>query len=151
MSSVGSGGGANNSNKLVASPQSGEYVVCVSSGTKSFGSVTGNKPDGIKVYANGDCEVMEYAGGFDGYFSTDAGDGHEDGFAQAVKEMLRETNAVIGKSAGTHNTRNQKVNQFLKELRDRAKPIDLNYDLAAVGAFCWPLHEEHLCFWTLSC
>lgn len=91
---------------------SGENVVWVSSGTKSFGKTSGRKPDGIKVNSNGDCEMMEYAGGFDGYFSVDAGDGHEDGLAQAVKEMLRENGAKIGKSAGKNNSRNTKVNKY---------------------------------------
>ena len=50
-----------------------EWPVCVSGEKEEFGMVTGDQPDGITVYADGRCVVSEWAGGFDGYFSTEAG------------------------------------------------------------------------------
>ena len=64
----------------------GRYQVCVRGRRQGFGVVSGvRKPDGITVHADGRCVFSEYAGGFDGFWSTDAGDGHEDGLALAAK------------------------------------------------------------------
>ena len=65
--------------------------------------------------------------GFDGYFSADAGDGHEDDFAEAVKLMLRDSRAKIGASAGPRNPVNANVNAFMLELRNRSNPPDWDY------------------------
>lgn len=65
----------------------GRYPVCVSGNSQSFGATSGRKPDGIVVSASGKCTFMEWAGGFDGFWSIDAGDGHEDGLALAVKQV----------------------------------------------------------------
>ena len=68
--------------------RNGKYVVCVSGTSQGFGVVSGvRKPDGITVHADGRCVFSEYAGGFDGFWSTDAGDGHEDGLALAAKRV----------------------------------------------------------------
>jgi hypothetical protein len=68
--------------------RNGKYVVCVSGASQGFGVVSGvRKPDGITVHADGRCVFSEYAGGFDGFWSTDAGDGHEDGLALAAKRV----------------------------------------------------------------
>jgi hypothetical protein len=100
------------------------WPVCVKSGTKAFGKVSGKKPDGIIVSADGTCEVMEYAGGFDGFFSTDAGDGHENGFATAAMLMLGEKGCL---DCGLNQPVNARVNKFLGQLRDDSKPIDFDY------------------------
>jgi hypothetical protein len=113
----------------------GKYTVCVSGKSKSFGKVTGRKPDGIIVHADGRCQLMEYAGGFDGYFSADAGDGHEDGLAQAVKEMLRDGGAKIGKKAGRNNKANAHINGFMQKMFSMSKPNDLDYPRV-----CQPSH-----------
>eukprot|EP00892_Ulva_mutabilis_P005502 jgi/Ulvmu1/3323/UM155_0006.1 len=107
--------------------QSDRYVVCVAGDSSSFGQVGGRKPNGIRVSADGTCTLSEWAGGFDGYWSVDAGDGHEDGLALAVKLMLRDSSAQVGARAGQNNPRNARVNAFMKEMRDRAKPVDLDY------------------------
>ena len=66
----------------------GKYQVCVKGKRQGFGVVGGvRKPDGIIVHADGRCVFSEYAGGFDGFWSTDAGDGHEDGLARAAKRV----------------------------------------------------------------
>ena len=66
----------------------GKYVVCLKGTRQGFGVVSGvRKPDGITVHADGRCVFSEYAGGFDGFWSTDAGDGHEDGLALAAKRV----------------------------------------------------------------
>ena len=66
----------------------GKYQVCVNGNRQGFGVVSGvRKPDGITVHADGRCVFSEYAGGFDGFWSTDAGDGHEDGLALAAKRV----------------------------------------------------------------
>ena len=68
--------------------RNGKYVVCVSGTSQGFGVASGvRKPDGITVHADGRCVFSEYAGGFDGFWSTDAGDGHEDGLALAAKRV----------------------------------------------------------------
>lgn len=70
----------------------GKYPVCIRGSSQKFGHVdfenkTGlRKPAGIQVYADGRCVISEYAGGFDGFWSVDAGDGHEDEFADAVNK-----------------------------------------------------------------
>lgn len=66
MSDDGSGGD-------MSSGGDAEWPVCVSGEKEEFGEVTGEEPDGITVYADGRCVVSEYAGGFDGFFSTKAG------------------------------------------------------------------------------
>ena len=65
--------------------------------------------------------------GFDGYFSADAGDGHEDEFARSVKLMLRDSAAKIGSGAGPRNPVNANVNAFMLELRNRSNPTDWDY------------------------
>lgn len=79
------------------------------------------------MWADGTCELAEYAGGFDGYWSVDAGDGHEDGFAAAVKGMLRDKAAAVGASVGKNQPRNARVNKFMQDLRDRTNPLDMDY------------------------
>lgn len=71
----------------------GVWEVCIKGQSEDFGLVVPQnrvgyrKPDGIRIWASGECEFMEWAGGFDGYWSIDAGDGHEDGLAKAVKAV----------------------------------------------------------------
>lgn len=110
-----------------ASSSGDGWVVCVSGDKQSWGPMDGRKPEGITVWANGDCQLAEYAGGFDGYWSNDAGDGHEDGFATAIKGMLRDPNARVGASAGKQQPFNKRVNDFMTELRDRADPLDMDF------------------------
>eukprot|EP00892_Ulva_mutabilis_P011288 jgi/Ulvmu1/8531/UM044_0065.1 len=110
------------------SKRNGKYQVCVKGNRQGFGVVGGvRKPDGIIVTADGRCTFSEYAGGFDGFWSTDAGDGHEDGLALAAKRMLGDKGARVGASAGRNNPRNRFVNEFLQEVRDRARPVDLDH------------------------
>ena len=102
---------------------SDKWVVCVSGNVQSWGPMTGRKPEGLTVYADGRCVLSEYAGGFDGFWSIDAGDGHEDGFASAVKGMLRDKGARVGASAGKQNPVNRRVNSFMEELRIKADSL----------------------------
>lgn len=108
-------------------PAGGKWEVCISGDQQSFGPMTGRKPEGITVYANGRCKIEEYAGGFDGYWSVDAGDGHEDGFATAVKAMLRDGSARVSTSVGKNNPMNARTNAFMLELRDKSDPLNMDY------------------------
>lgn len=54
------------------------------------------------------------------------GDGHEDGFARAIAQMLGEKGARIGKGNRGHKG-NSRTNAFLTELRNRANPLDMEY------------------------
>lgn len=71
----------------------GRFPVCIDGSSGSFGLVVAKdvsgkrKPNGIKVFTNGTCEFSEYAGGFDGFWSADAGDGHENGVAKAAAKV----------------------------------------------------------------
>eukprot|EP00892_Ulva_mutabilis_P001298 jgi/Ulvmu1/11169/UM072_0005.1 len=122
-------GGARSSSKVrLPSKRNGKYQVCVKGSRQGFGVVGGvRKPDGIIVTADGRCTFSEYAGGFDGFWSTDAGDGHEDGLALAAKLMLGDTGARVGESAGRNNSHNNYVNEFLLAVRDLAGPANLDY------------------------
>ena len=74
----------------------GKYQVCVKGKRQGFGVVGGvRKPDGIIVHADGRCVFSEYAGGFDGFWSTDAGDGHEDGLALAAKRVRTHSSPLM--------------------------------------------------------
>lgn len=82
----------------------GKFKVCINGNSEDFGLVVPQnregyrKPDGIRVTksSNGQlkCEFMEWAGGFDGYWSVDAGDGHEDGLARATKLVWPDSTPV---------------------------------------------------------
>lgn len=138
----------------------GKYQVCVKGKRQGFGVVSGvRKPDGITVHADGRCVFSEYAGGFDGFWSTDAGDGHEDGLALAAKRMLGDKKARVGETAGRKNPVNRFVNQFLQEVRDRAMPVDLDHprdegiadggkrveNIELASAACTDLIQVHRC------
>ena len=56
-----------------------------------------------------------------------AGDGHEDGLARAVAQMLGDKGARIGGRVGKNNSRNKRVNGFMSKMRSMSKPVDLEY------------------------
>ena len=47
--------------------------MCVRGSEETFGRTTGVRPDGVRVTAAGECFFSFWAGGFDGFISTDAG------------------------------------------------------------------------------
>lgn len=76
-----------------------KYTVCFASGndTQFFGFTDEEnlpkpqrhgQPDGIWVHINGTCQLEEFCGGFDGYWSKNSTDEHEIGLANATRQML---------------------------------------------------------------
>ena len=70
----------------------GKWKICIKGNKEHFGQTMEQrkhprKAGGITVYADGRCVLDEYAGGFDGYWSTDVGDGHENDIGTAAKQV----------------------------------------------------------------
>ena len=73
----------------------GKYIVCQSSDTQRWGDdlpdrvlKRSGQPCQLNTRLDGTVALDEYFGGFDGFFSADPADGHEDCFNGAVAEML---------------------------------------------------------------
>lgn len=63
----------------------GKYAVC----SGQWGEMAGPAACGISVSNNGTVEVGEFFGGFNGYFSEEAGDGEDEGcFKQSIAEIF---------------------------------------------------------------
>ena len=64
----------------------GKYPVCI--GTFGEDYIKNDKECGVQVNADGTIVLGEYFGGFDGFFSTDPADGHENCFNTAVVDAF---------------------------------------------------------------
>lgn len=64
----------------------GKWSVCYG----NFGKLTGTNACGVRVRVNGQVTIGEYFGGFDGYFSLDPSDAHENCFNRAVARMFEQ-------------------------------------------------------------
>jgi hypothetical protein len=113
------------------------YKVCVPKALVSFGTVTGPRPTGVTVTADGICTISEFAGNDDGFFQPDAGDGHEPEFKEAVNVMIGAKGCVgeacVGLSEEKKARKNRYLNSFLRDLNNLAGTKD--YDYATVR-FC---------------
>ena len=105
----------------------GKYIVCVAGEETVFGDSEAWRSAAITVKSDGTCTIGEWAGGFDGYWNVDAGTSHEKKFARSVKDMLRDEDAVVGKTAGKNNPLNKDVDAFMETLRERSQPENLDF------------------------
>lgn len=73
--------------RIVPGPD-GKYAVCINGDSDQWGKWDIFRNCGIRVFANGDVELAEWFGGFDGYPAVDPADGHETCFNSAVGDMF---------------------------------------------------------------
>jgi hypothetical protein len=112
--------------KVPGAGTDGRYKVCVPTGTKSWGPVTGPRPEGISVSANGLCVISEFAGNDDGFYQPYAGDGHEPVYKKAVNQMLK-AGACVGMECGKDNPKNKYLDGFFAEMNKLAGVKDYDY------------------------
>jgi hypothetical protein len=127
--------------KVANAGTDGKYPVCIPAGSKSqsWGPVTGPRPEGITVYANGQCVISEFAGNDDGFYQPYAGDGHEPVYKEAVNQMLK-AGACVGMDCGKDNPKNKYLDQFFTEMNKRAGVKDYDYANVRIISLClWAL------------